>query len=223
VGTVWVVTAAAVADFIGVHTRLRPVPFVPELRLHLADDAIALWERMERDTGRTGLPVPFWAFAWAGGQALARYVLDHPDVVAGRRVLDVASGSGLVAVAAALAGADMVTAADVDPYAGTATGMNARANGVDVHTVLGDVLDGDGDGAQVVLAGDVFYERDMGARMLAFLRRARARGAAVLVGDPGRAFLPRGEFTAVAAYDVPVPRALEDADHRHCTVWALPR
>lgn len=220
VGTVCGV--AAVADFIGVHTRLRPAPFVPEVRLHQADDAIALWERMERDTGRTGMPVPFWAFAWAGGQALARYVLDHPDVVAGRRVLDVASGSGLVAVAAGLAGADVVTAADVDPYAAAATGMNARANGVSVHVVLGDVLDGDGGDAQVVLAGDVFYEREMAARMLAFLRRARARGAAVLVGDPGRAFLPRGEFVAVASYDVPVPLALEDTQVRRATVWELP-
>jgi len=190
----------ATAD--GLH--LTEVAFVPEIRLYLAGDAILLGARIEATVGHRVAP-PFWADAWVGGRAVARYVLDHPDQLAGRRVLDVASGSGLVAVAAALAGAASVTANDIDPYALAAIALNARANGVTVDVRAGDVLDmldmvGTDD---VVLAGDVFYNAEAATRMLAFLHRAQARGAHVLVGDPGRPHLPRHRFEPVAEYQYP--------------------
>jgi predicted nicotinamide N-methyase len=191
------------------------------VRLHLADEAIGLWEQTEEALGGVRMPPPFWAFAWAGGQALARYVLDHPETVAGRSVLDLASGSGLVAVAAALAGAASVTASDIDRFATAAVSLNAAANGVSVSARLGDLLGGDGEGAQAVLAGDVFYERAMAERVLSFLERVRARGALVLVGDPGRAYLPRDRFESLAVYDVPVVADLEDRAVKTTTVWRL--
>jgi predicted nicotinamide N-methyase len=206
--------------FVRAHTRLATPQYVPELRLHLADEAIPLWERTERERGDQQ-PPPFWAFAWAGGQALARYVLDNPDLVVDRTVFDLAAGSGLVAIAAALAGAAGVTANEIDPYAAAAIEVNAAANGVTVAVALGDALDGDADRADVVLAGDVFYSRSMAERILPFLHRARARGARVLVGDPGRAYLPRDGFHAVAAYEVPVPPDLESAEFKTTTVWEL--
>ncbi|MCW2916341.1 MAG: methyltransferase [Actinomycetia bacterium] len=194
-------------------TRLAAVPYVPEMRLHLADEVYGLWER----TGR----LPFWAFAWAGGLALARHVLDHPEVVRDRTVLDLASGSGVVAIAAALAGAAAVTAGEVDPLAAAAIGLNAAANEVTVTVMLADLLGGDGGCADVVLAGDVFYEEPMADRVLPFLERARARGAQVLVGDPGRAYLPDGRFTAVAVHSVPTLRVLEDAEVKRVTIWRV--
>jgi predicted nicotinamide N-methyase len=194
-------------------TRLAAVPYVPEMRLHLADEVYGLWER----TGR----LPFWAFAWVGGLALARHVLDHPEVVRDRTVLDLASGSGLVAIAAALAGAATVTAGEVDPLAAAAIGLNAAANEVTVTVMLEDLLGGDGGCADVVLAGDVFYEEPMADRVLPFLQRARARGAQVLVGDPGRAYLPDGRFTAVAVHSVPTLRVLEDAEVKQVTIWRV--
>ncbi|PJN29351.1 methyltransferase [Kitasatospora sp. CB02891] len=212
---------SADAEFVRAHTRPGPVPFVPEVRLHMAQDAIALWEVTERERGEIGLPPPFWAFPWAGGVAVARHVLDRPELVAGRSVLDLAAGSGLVGVAAALSGASQVRAAEIDAYAVAAIAVNAAANGVSVTAELADVLDGDGDGCQVVLAGDVFYERAMAARFLPFLERAAARGATVVVGDPGRAYLPRERFTALAEYAVPVAADLEDAAVKTTTVWAL--
>ncbi|HLL68737.1 MAG TPA: 50S ribosomal protein L11 methyltransferase [Micromonosporaceae bacterium] len=210
------------ADFVLANTRLAPTPHVPEILLHLADEAIELWERTESHRGRTGLAPPFWAFAWAGGQALARYVLDHPDLVAGRRVLDFAAGSGLVAIAAARAGAAAVTA--TDPLAVAATELNAAANGVVVKAVLDDVCEGPGGGGarfDVVLAGDVCYSRPMTERVLPFLDRARAGGARVLVGDPGRAYLPAGRLRELARYEVAVLRSLEDAQIKTTTVWEL--
>jgi predicted nicotinamide N-methyase len=200
--------------------HLAEVPFLPEVRLHLAEDAIVLWARMEAVTGQT-LPPPFWASAWAGGQALARYVLDHPQVVAGRRVLDLAAGSGLVAVAAAKAGAASVTANDVDPYALAAIPLNARANGVEVGIRGGDLLSGDGAGAEVVLAGDVFYSREMSERVLGFLDRVAERTGSVLVGDPGRAYLPKERLEVVATYRVPIVGALEDAEVKQTDVLRL--
>jgi predicted nicotinamide N-methyase len=226
-----VITSTSAAEFVRANTRLAPAPHIPEVRLHLADEAFGLWERTERELGGTVAPPPFWAFAWAGGQALARYLLDHADLVRGRGVFDLAAGSGVGASAAARAGAASVVASDIDRYALAAIELNAEANGVPVGT-LGDVL-GDGaleggtlegdalEGAQVVLAGDVFYSRPMTERVLPFLQRARARGARVLVGDPGRAYLPRTLLTEVASYDVPVIRALEDADVKRATVWQL--
>ncbi|HEU4348007.1 MAG TPA: 50S ribosomal protein L11 methyltransferase [Actinoplanes sp.] len=207
------------ADFVRAHTRLAPVPFVPEVRLHQADEPIALWERTEADGG-TEQPPPFWAFAWAGGQALARHVLDHPALVAGRDVLDLATGSGLVAIAAARAGADPVTANDVDPRSLAATRANAEANAIRLRCDEGDLLDTDVRYG-VILAGDVFYSRAMAARVLPFLRRAAGRGSLVLVGDPGRAYLPTDGMIRQASYDVPVAEALESVPIRHTTVWQV--
>jgi predicted nicotinamide N-methyase len=182
--------------------RLVEAPLAPEVRLYLAEDAIVWWARMEAQTGGL-LAAPFWATAWPGGQAVARYILDHPGTVAGRHVLDVASGSGLIAIAAGLAGAAAITANDIDPYALAAIALNARANGVTVSTCADDLLDGDGDDADVILAGDVFYSQAIAKRVWPFLRRAAARGAHVLVGDPGRAHLPRHRMTTVASYPAP--------------------
>ncbi len=201
-----------------------PVPLVPEIRLHLAAEPIGLWQRTERDLGRTGLPPPYWAFAWAGGQALARYLLDHPGVVAGRRVIDLASGSGLVAIAAARAGAAAVTAYDVDPLAVAAIAVNAAVNDVSVTGVCEDILRPGappGPEAGVVLVADAFYQRELAASVLSFLDGARTRGAAVLAADLGRAYLPRARLTALRAYDVPGLAAVEDQDVRTTTIWAL--
>ncbi|MGH3318779.1 MAG: class I SAM-dependent methyltransferase [Streptosporangiaceae bacterium] len=212
--------AARHSAFVGDHTRIAAPPYVPEVRLHLAEEAFELWETTEEELGRT-LPPPFWAFAWVGGQALARYVLDHPDLVHGRRVLDLASGCGLVAIAAAKAGAAHVTATEIDRLAVAAIALNAENNGVAVAAALEDVLDKDPADAGVVLAGDVFYEKPTTRRMLSFLERAYAGGASVLVGDPGRAHLPRPRLEALATYDVPAPLALEDAEVKRTTVWRL--
>jgi predicted nicotinamide N-methyase len=197
-------------DFVRSACRLGPVPQVAEIRLHLADDVIGLWQRAE-DEFTADQPPPFWAFAWPGGQALARYVLDHPGLVAGRNVLDLGSGSGLVAIAAAKAGAATVVASEVDPLAVAAIGLNARANGVPAPAVVGDLLDDDGAEADVVLAGDVWYSRPLAERVLRFLDRAVARGASVLAGDIGRAFLPRDRFRVLDASDIPVMAGLEDS------------
>jgi predicted nicotinamide N-methyase len=203
--------------FVRENTRLSPVPFLPELMLHQADDPIELWESTE--SAGAEQPPPFWAFAWAGGQALARFVLDDPELVAGRVVLDLAAGSGLVAVAAARAGARRVVANDIDPLSLAATEANAEANDVKVELIEGDLLsDGYAD-ASVILAGDVFYSREMAARVLPFLREAAGRGALVLVGDPGRAYLPTQGMTLRATYDVPVIEALESVPVRRTSVW----
>ena len=190
------------------------------MRLFLADDAIILWARLEAESGRR-LPAPFWASAWIGGQALARYVLDHPDSVAGRSVLDVASGSGLVAIAAAMAGARAVVANDVDPYAIDALAANAEANDVVVTPLLGDILDGDGDGAEVVLIGDALYDQTIANRIVPFLNRVAARGARVLVGDPGRGHLPVDELEMVASYPLSVVGSPEDALIERTSVFAV--
>jgi predicted nicotinamide N-methyase len=189
------------------------------VQLYVADDVVGLWEAMETEGGGAGEDPPFWAAAWPGGQALARYVLDHPQSVAGRRVLDLGAGSGLVAVAALLAGARAVVASDIDPYSHTAVQLNAELNGVSGIEVVGDVLDGDPPDVDVVLAGDVCYDREMTGRVLPFLGAAWLRGAAVYLGDPGRKYVPKEGLVEQAAYDVP------DADGgpvRRTTVWRLP-
>jgi predicted nicotinamide N-methyase len=211
----------AVADpaaFIRAHTRLLPVPHAPEIRLHLADEATELWQKTEDELGAIGLPPPFWAFAWAGGQALARYLLDHPDLVAGKRVLDFASGSGLVAIAAAKAGAASVEARDIDAFAVAAMCLNAAENGVTIDASGTDVA-GTDESWDAVFAGDICYERDMAARAVAWLGRLHARGATVLIGDPGRSYLPRESLEIVATYQVPVTRTLEDAEIKTSHVW----
>lgn len=205
-------------------TELGPVPLVPEIRLYQATDPVSMWERTEQAAGRTGLDPPFWAFPWAGGQALARYLLDHPEVVRGRRAIDLASGSGLVAIAAAKAGAAAVTAYDIDPLASAVTGLNAEANGVVVRAICADVLAWDGlpaPGTDLVLVADAFYERDLAGQVTRFLERCHAHGTAVLAGDFGRAYLPRRRLTPLAAYDVPGLRLLEGTDIKRTTIWTL--
>lgn len=210
------------AGFVRAHTRVAEVPFLPEIRLHQAADVIGLWQATEKRAGMVDSPPPFWAFAWAGGQALARYLLDHPEVAAGRTVLDLAAGSGLVGIAAALACAARVTANEIDAYAVAAITLNAAANRVPVEVVAGDLLDGRPPAVDVVLAGDVFYRRPMAERVLPFLDRARRAGAEVLVGDPGRAYLPRERFVRVSRYIVPVVADLEDAAVKPVDVWRFP-
>jgi predicted nicotinamide N-methyase len=204
--------------FIRAETRLRPVPHAPELVLHVADEATALWQKTEEELGEIGLPPPFWAFAWAGGQALARYVLDRPETVRGRYVLDFASGSGLVAIAAMAAGAARVTACDIDPFAVAAMGLNAAANGVAIEAVQADLI-GQDQGWDAVLAGDICYERDLAQRVTEWLLGLSRRGATVLIGDPGRSYLPEPRLDRLAAYEVPVTRTLEDSDIKRSSVW----
>jgi predicted nicotinamide N-methyase len=205
-------------------TELRPVTLVPEIRLHQASEPIGVWQRTEQAAGRTGQDPPFWAFAWAGGQALARYLLDHPETVKDRRVIDIASGSGLVAIAAARAGAAAVTAYDIDPLAAAAITVNAAANGEAILAVCADILDEDVPASpevDVVLVADAFYQRDLADRVMRFLERGQARGADVLAGDFGRAYLPRDRLKALAAYDVSGLAGLEDSDIKHTTIWAV--
>lgn len=206
--------------FIRAHTRLLPVPHAPEISLYVAEEATDLWQKTEEELATIGLPPPFWAFAWAGGQALARYVLDHPETVRGRSVLDFASGSGLVAIAAASAGASSVVAADIDAFAAAAIGLNAEANGVSVAMRHEDLIGRD-EGWETVLAGDICYERALAGRVIDWLSTLAARGARVLIGDPGRSYLPRERLTEVATYQVPVTRALEDAEIKKSSVWVL--
>ena len=208
------------ADFLRAHTRPGRPSLVPEVSLLVADDVVALWEAMEQGQVDPGSDPPFWAAAWPGGQALARYVLDHPEVVAGRTVLDLGAGSGLVGVAAAVAGATRVIASDVDPYSRTAVAVNAEENGVGPFTVVGDVLGEVPDpGVEVVLAGDVCYQREMAQRVLPYLGRAWLAGAAVFLGDPGRPYVPRDGLVSVAEYEI---SDVEGPPARRTTVWRLP-
>lgn len=206
-------------------TRASAPPLVPEITLQLAAEPIGVWEQVEHRLGQRGLPPPFWAFAWPGGLALARYVLDHPATVQGRHVLDLASGSGVVAIAAAKAGAAHVTASDVDPLARTAIVVNAGANATEI-TVTRDNLLGSGGapaaGADVVLVADTFYQRELAAAVLEMVARLHASGVHVLIGDPGRPYLPQHRFTPLATYDVPGMQPLEDSDVKRATVW-VPR
>ncbi len=206
--------------FIRENTRVLAPSHVPELALHLADDAVSLWELTEEQLGELGLPPPFWAFAWAGGQALARYVLDHPETVRGKSVMDVASGSGLVAIAAMKAGAASALAIDIDAFASHAAILNAELNGVAVEVSDADPV-GRPTEADVILVGDLFYDRDLAPRVLAWLIAMQAEGKTVLIGDPGRTYLPRDKLEQIAAYDIPVTRALEDAEVKRAAVWRL--
>jgi predicted nicotinamide N-methyase len=214
----------SMADFIRANTRLRAVPLVPEIALHVADEAVPLWQRTEEELRTLGLPPPFWAFAWAGGQALARYLLDHPANVAGRRVLDLGAGSGLVAIAAARAGARSVLACDIDRFAAVAIGLNACVNNVCVAISGADLLDRPApleERCDVIVVGDLWYEADTAVRVLAFLERHVATGVDVLIGDPGRAYLPKGRLVKCCDYDVPVNRDIEDGDVKRTGVWRL--
>ena len=204
--------------FILDNTAATATPHVPEIRLHLADEAHALWLKTEDELAEIGLPPPFWAFAWAGGQGLARHILDHPRIVAGRSVRDFASGSGLVAIAAVKAGARAVTAVDIDPFCAAAIALNAALNGVTVTFDAADYI-GLPCAADVLLAGDVFYDRALAERLIPWLDDLAANGTDIMIGDPGRAYLPRHRLDELAVYDVPVARALEDAEIKRTTVW----
>jgi len=218
-------TQASLTDksaFIRANTKLRPVPLVPEIAIHVADESVPIWLKTEEELGEMGLPPPFWAFAWAGGQALARYVLDHAESVAGKRVLDLASGSGLVGIAAMKAGASAVTAADIDAFAIAAIALNATANGVRLTPCNDDLLAAPANERwDAILAGDIFYERDTAERAFAFLSHQAALGTTVLIGDPGRSYLPKERLTKLAEYSVPVTRELEDAEIKRTAVWTI--
>ncbi|MBN8528140.1 MAG: methyltransferase [Caulobacterales bacterium] len=214
-------TIADPAAFIAANTRLQAVPHAPEINLWLADEITPLWRLTEEELGEMGLPPPFWAFAWAGGQALARWILDHPETVAGRRVIDFACGSGLVGIAAMKAGAASVLCADIDPFCAAAVALNAAANGVALTFTERDLLDAAPPPADVVCAGDVCYEKPMTDRVLAWLAQARGQGAQVLIGDPGRTYFPREGLTFLAEYRVPTTRELEDQEIKRASVWAL--
>jgi len=199
------------AAFIETNTQLTPVPLRPDIKLYLTDDTTRLWQRLQDQTGATDMPLPFWASAWAGGQALARYILDHPNVVKGKQVLDFATGSGLVAIAASKAGAVHVAANDIDPFAIAAVALNAAANRADVHMISGDIIGRDTH-YDVILAGDIAYERKMADTVTLWLEHLASRGTRVLIGDPGRTYLPRDRLHSLARYDVPVPKSLEDSE-----------
>ena len=211
---------ADIPAFIRANTRVAAPPHTPEIRLHLADDAVALWELTETALGEIGLPPPFWAFAWAGGQALARYVLDHPEIVCGKSVLDIGAGAGLVAIAAALAGAEKAVANDVDAFAAEAARLNAALNDVVIEPRTEDMI-GKPAAADIILVGDLCYQQDIAARLIAWLEAEKAHGKTILIGDPGRTYLPKEGLTRIAEYDVPTIRALEDSDMKRTGVWRL--
>jgi predicted nicotinamide N-methyase len=214
------VTPEAAASFVATQTTIDRAPLVPELMLHLASEITPIWQASEASLARQGVEPPYWAFAWPGGQALARFVLDDPAQVAGRRVLDLAAGGGIAAIAAARAGAADVTAAEIDPLARAAIGANAALNDVPVSVLIGDPLLRPAE-AEVILAGDVCYEARMTARVVPWLRAAASRGIVVLLADPGRAYLPREGLVPLARYDVPVTRELEDRLMRETTVYRV--
>jgi predicted nicotinamide N-methyase len=209
------------ALFVHRNTAIAVPPLVPEIQLHLATEITPIWQATEETLARSGVPPPFWAFAWAGGQALARYVLDHPAEVAGRFVLDFGAGSGLVAIAAAKAGAARVLAAEIDHFAAAAIAMNATLNGVAVTVTTADVTDIFDPRWEVVVAGDVCYERPMAARVAQWLAALAERGSLVLLGDPGRTYLPANGLRERARYVVPTSRELEDRDMRDGLVWQV--
>src|SRR5262249_3511494 len=188
------VTIADPRAFLLANTRLRPVPRVPEIMLHVADESVPIWQKTEEELGEIGLPPPFWAFAWAGGQALSRYVLDHPELVNGKSVLDLATGSGLVAIAARKAGAGWVLAADIDRFACAAARLNAHVNDVAIDVSEDDLLKKEPQAFDVILVGDAFYEKALAARVLSWLSAAKGNGAEILIGDPDRSYLPKSQL-----------------------------
>ncbi|MBV8890256.1 MAG: methyltransferase [Alphaproteobacteria bacterium] len=208
--------------FVRRNTAIAASPLVPEIRLHLATEVTPLWQATEETLARQELPPPFWAFAWAGGQALARYLLDHPEIVAGHDLLDFGAGSGLVAIAAKKAGAARVTAAEIDPFGAAAIAANAEINGVAIAIATEDLTGRDeGGGWEVITAGDICYEQPMAERALAWLRRRAGRGSLVLLGDPARTYVPRQGLRELARYAVPTSREIEDREVRDAWVWRV--
>ncbi len=213
--------SAAAIEFVRANTAPGAPPLLPGIELCLASEVTPLWQATEAALDAAQLPPPYWAFAWAGGQALARYLLDHPEIVAGSDVLDVGAGSGLVAIAAMKAGARSATAAEIDPFAAAAIGLNAARNGVAITVETGDLIGRIPAPWTIVLVGDMCYERPLAERLVAWLRALAHNGAKVLLGDPGRAYLPKEGLAALARYDVPTPRELEDRPMRETMVWQL--
>lgn len=214
-------TEAEREAFILGQTAPATAPLVPEVTLRLAMQLTPIWQATEESLAHAQVEPPYWAFAWPGGQALARHVLDHPALVAGRAVLDFAAGCGLAAIAAARAGAARVVAAELDPLAATVARLNAAANGVAIETMTGDLTARPAAGWEVILAGDICYDARMTARVIPWLRAAAGMGALVLLADPGRAYLPREGLDRLAVYDVPVTRELEDREMRTTTLYRL--
>ncbi|MBM3533133.1 MAG: methyltransferase [Alphaproteobacteria bacterium] len=208
------------ASFIRANTAIAAVSLVPELRLHLATEVVPLWQATEATLEKAGLPPPYWAFAWPGGQAIARHVLDNPRLVARRRVLDLAAGCGIAAVAAAKAGAE-ASASEIDRFALAAIALNAALNGVEIAPIDRDVLDDPPGDWDTVLAGDLCYERPMADRVAAWIRAQARAAVTVLMGDPGRAYKPANGLAEVARYRVPTSRDLEDRDERETVVWRV--
>ena len=206
--------------FILANTSLIAPPLVPEIKLYLATEVVPLWRKTEEELEAEGVPPPYWAFAWAGGQALSRYVLDNPETVAGKAVLDFGSGSGLVGIAAAKAGASSVLSADIDRFACAAIEANARANAVRVDITAEDIIGGEPHW-QAVLVGDMCYERPLAERLLAWLRAFTSNGALVLLGDPGRSYFPKSGVEKLATYHVQTTRELEDREIRETSVYRL--
>lgn len=209
------------ARFIRANTALHEPPLIPEIRLHLASEIVPIWQMTEEELEKSGLPPPFWAFAWAGGQALARYILDNPEIVHERRVLDFGSGSGLIAIAAMKAGAASVLAADIDAFAAAAIALNAGTNNVAVTATTEDLVGAENRGWDVILVGDMCYEGPLAARIEAWLRKLADEGTAVLIGDPGRTYLPKSGLEKLVSYAVKTTRELEDTDVRNTSVWRV--
>jgi predicted nicotinamide N-methyase len=207
--------------FIRRNTAIATPPLVPEIRLYLASEITPIWRATEETLARGAVPPPYWAFAWPGGQGLARYIIDHPETVAGREVLDIGSGSGIVAIAAAKAGASRVVAAEIDPFAVAAIALNAALNEVTITVETRDLLDRAAAGWDVALAGDICYEEPMSSRAMALLRRIAARGRVSLLGDPGRSYLPKEGLVERARYQVSTSREIEDRDEREGVVWQV--
>lgn len=205
--------------FIRENTKLLAPPLVPEIRLHLAEESLPIWQKTEEELGQINVPPPYWAFAWAGGQALARYTLDNRALFTGKRVLDLGAGSGLTGIAAMMAGAASCLANDIDAISIAAVRLNADANGVAVETTDADLLDGPPGAFDVILVGDLFYERQLAERVLAFATAAKNHGALVLIGDPKRNYFPQGKFEKAAEYEVAVTRELEDQTIKRTAVW----
>lgn len=207
--------------FVRANTLLHEPPLIPEIKLHLASEIVPIWQMTEEELARSGLPPPFWAFAWAGGQALSRYILDHPEVVRGKRVLDFGSGSGLIAIAAMKAGADSVLAADIDPFAAASIGLNAKVNDVSVVVTSDDLIGRPNGGWDVILIGDMCYERPLAERIEIWIRNFVAEGAKAFIGDPGRTYLPKTGLEKMISYAVKTTRELEDTDVRNTSVWRV--
>ena len=208
------------AAFIRGNAALIAPPLVGEVRLYLATEVVPLWRKTEEELEAEGVPPPYWAFAWAGGQALARYVLDAPDTVRGKRVLDFGSGSGLVAIAAAKAGAAHVLAADIDDFAAAAIALNVEANDARCEVTTDDLIGREGDW-QTILVGDMCYERPLAERLLTWLRERVGAGVTVLLGDPGRSYFPKSGVERLATYNVQTTRELEDREIRETNVYRL--